>query len=67
MRIARYDLCSYDLPAFKEAFRDIDPENPMLDCYPINESQKEFLKGYLKVEPERDFNQKSYFVEAHYV
>jgi len=63
--LAEYDLCDFDLEAFQKEFSELNPENPMFDCYQVRESNVEFLRKYIENEPEWDFVNKSYFVEAH--
>lgn len=63
--IAEYDLQSFDLKLFQTEFCGPDRDNQMFDCYSIKESNVKFLKMHLVKEPEWDFVEKSYFVEAH--
>jgi hypothetical protein len=63
--LAEYDLCSFELSNFQIEFGEQNTENPMFDCYPIKEKNVEFLKRYMAEEPEWDFVNKSYFIEAH--
>ncbi|MFT5677138.1 MAG: hypothetical protein ACI808_003090 [Paraglaciecola sp.] len=63
--IAEYDLGGFDLSKFQKEFNEPNAENPMLDCYPIKSENISFLKKYIDVEPEWNFVNKSYFVEAH--
>jgi hypothetical protein len=63
--LAEHELSSFDLEKFQEEFGETDPKNPMFDCYPIKESNTNFLKQYVDSEPVWDFEVKSYFIEAH--
>jgi len=63
--LAEHDLFSFELDKFQVEFGELNTENPMFDCYPIKESNVGFLKKYIAKEPEWDFVNKSYFVEAH--
>ena len=63
--LGKYDLSSFELEKFQVEFGEPNIENPMFDCYPIKEKNINFLKGYIEKEPKWDFNNKSYFVEAH--
>ncbi len=63
--LARYDLKSFELSAFQKEFGEENPENPMFDCYEVTESNIRFLERHLAENPEWNFNERSYFVEAH--
>jgi len=63
--IAEYDLVRFELSKFQKEFDEQNAENPMFDCYPIKSENISFLKKYIDVEPEWDFINMSYFVEAH--
>ena len=63
--LAEYDLSSFELKEFQIEFGEWNTENPMFDCYQVNEENVEFLKKYISIEPEWDFSNKSYFVQAH--
>jgi hypothetical protein len=63
--IAEYDLCYFELKQFQTEFCEPNSDNPMFDSYPIKECNVKFLKKHLAKEPEWDFVNKSYFVEAH--
>lgn len=62
--LAKYDLSSFDLASFQLEFGESDSSNPMFDCYQINKENVAFIKRHLKEEPNWDFINKSYFVEA---
>ncbi|WP_339074652.1 DUF7683 domain-containing protein [Teredinibacter turnerae] len=65
--IARYDLETFELPAFQKEFGEANPKNPMFDCYAVAENNISFLERYLGEKPKWNFNERSYFVEAHSV
>lgn len=62
---AEYYLADFDLRKFQAEFNEPNPDNPMVDCYPITADNVVFLKPYLATEPDWNFVEKSYFVEAH--
>ena len=63
--IAEYDLASFELKQFQVEFCEPKSDSPMFDCYPIKKCNVKFLRKHLAREPEWDFVNKSYFVEAH--
>ena len=63
--IAEYDLASFDLVKFQTELNEPNSDNPMFDCYPIKEINVKFIESYINNKIEWDFNEKSYFVEAH--
>lgn len=63
--IAEYDLESFELKQFQIELGEQNDENPMFDCYPIKEGNVEFLRKYLRREPNWDFVNNSYFLESH--
>ena len=63
--IAEYDLSSFELESFQREFGESDSRNPMFDCYPITKLNINFIKNHVEKEPEWDFANKSYFVEAY--
>ena len=60
-----YDLADFDLTKFQAEFNEPNPDDPMVDCYPITADNVAFLKPYLATEPDWNFAENSYFVEAH--
>ncbi len=62
--LAEHELTSFDLEKFQNMFCVSDLNNPMFDCYQINEANCDFLAGYIDFEPSWDFKNKSYFVES---
>ena len=62
--ITEYDLAAFNLEKFQAEFNELNREDPMFGCYPIQEKNIPFLKKYLDNDIVWDFNQKSYFVEA---
>ncbi len=63
--VAEHDLDGFELLEFQKEFNEPNAEDPMFDCYSIKSENISFLKKYITVEPEWDFVNKSYFVEAH--
>ena len=63
--IEEYDLAKFDLLQFQKEFNEPNPNDPMVDCYQIAHNNVSFLQLYLANEPKWDFDNKSYFVEAH--
>lgn len=63
--VGEYDLSSFDLTKFQAEFNEPNPTDPMYDCYPIKAHNVEFLKPYIADQPDWDFANKCYFVEAH--
>lgn len=67
--IAKYDLEFFELKQFQlelcdPKFCESKTQCPMFACYPIKKRNLEFLKKYLAQEPEWDFVNNSYFLEA---
>lgn len=62
--LAEYDLTSFDLYKFQNAFGVFDMNNPMFDCYPIHRAHLNFIKRYVFSEPDWDFVNKAYFIES---
>lgn len=62
---AEYDLTDFDLKKFQAEFNEPNTDDPMVDCYPITADNVAFLKPYLAKEPDWNFAENSYFVEAH--
>lgn len=60
-----YDLSDFDLTKFQAEFNEPNLDDPMVDCYPITADNVAFLKPYLATEPDWNFAENSYFVEAH--
>lgn len=64
--LANYELDTFSLKEFQAEFKAHDGE-PMFDCYPIRQSNIEFLSKHVLTEPNWDFVTKAYFLEAHAV
>ncbi len=62
--IGEYELSSFDLKNFQNEFGETVLDNPMYDCYPINENNINFLKNYMTKEPTWDFINNLYYLEA---
>tara|TARA_B100001989_G_C24528971_1_gene460422 strand:- start:1188 stop:1451 length:264 start_codon:yes stop_codon:yes gene_type:complete len=62
--MAEYYLSDFDLAAFQKEFYEPDPKNPMFNCYPITADNLSFIRNYIENEPDWDFENKSYSVEA---
>ncbi len=62
--ISEYDLETFDLVSFQAEFKEASLENPMVDCFPILETNIRFIESYLDNTPNWDFEKNSYFVEA---
>ncbi|WP_290702410.1 hypothetical protein [Amphritea sp.] len=62
---AEYDLASFDLVRFQAELNEPNSEDPMFDCYPIQEINVIFIEHYMSHKISWDFNKNSYFVEAH--
>ncbi len=62
--IAEYELLSFELKQFQMEFETLGSDSPMFNCYPIKECNVKFLSMYLVKEPEWDFVNKSYFLQA---
>jgi hypothetical protein len=65
--LAEYELSSFELIEFQAEFNETNPRDPMFDCYSIKKENVEFIKSHIVQEPEWDFVNKSYFVEAHII
>lgn len=63
--IAEYDLSSFELELFQNEFGVSEPDNPMFECYPIKESNIDFIKNFINTEPNWDFTNKAYFIDTH--
>ncbi len=63
--ISEHDLVDFELSKFQKEFNEPNSENPMFDCYEVKPENIGFLKNYIANEPDWDFVNKSYFVEAH--
>ena len=62
--LIEYNLSSFELNKFQVEFGVQNIENAMFNCYPVKKRNVEFIKKYLAKNPEWDFVNKSYFVEA---
>lgn len=60
-----YDLSHFDLAKFQAEFNEEDVNDPMFDCYPIYSRHVKFIKAYVEQEPNWDFENNAYFLEAH--
>jgi len=63
--LAEYELSGFDLELFQKEFGVTEPDNPMFESYPIKKSNIEFIKKFINTEPNWDFINKSYFVDAY--
>ncbi len=63
--IAEHELSEFDLCKFKAEFGEENPEQPMFGCYEIHEPNISFINKYISQPISWDFNNSSYFVEAH--
>ncbi len=62
--VAKYPLKSFDLEEFQEEFGIVNPENQMLDRYPIFESSLLLLNAHLANPVQWKFVSHSYYLEA---
>ena len=63
--IAEHELSDFDLKKFRHEFGEDNPDQGMITCYQITESNINFLEKYLASPIDWDFKRSSYFVEVH--
>ena len=62
--LEKYKLSDFELKLFQKEFLKSSLDNPMFDCYQIAEKNIIFLKNYIQNEPDWNFSENSYFLEA---